>query len=97
RPKSGARWQRSSCRPPTSAPQLGDPAAQLDHRQAGRRRVAALVLAIDTGAGPGLVVVLHRENAVAQRQAVAHREILQRPRALAADVVVVGGLTADDA
>ena len=59
--------------------------------------VAALVTAVDGGARPGLVGIVDRDDAVADRQSVTHREIHQAACALAANIVVVRGLATDDA
>ena len=66
-------------------------------RQRRLGRAAALVQLVDPGAGPGLLVILDRQDAVAERDAARDREIHQRPRALAGDDVVMPGLAADDA
>src|SRR3546814_9197350 len=72
-------------------------ALHVQHREAGLRRVAALVLAVHVGARPGLLVVLAGDDAIAERQGVLAGEVLQLAGALAADVVIVRGLAADDA
>src|SRR3546814_2058579 len=72
-------------------------ALHVQHREAGLRRVAALVLAVHVGARPGLLVVLAGDDAIAERQGVLAGEVLQLVGALAADVVIVRGLAADDA
>src|SRR3546814_9363622 len=72
-------------------------ALPVQHREAGLRRVAALVLAAHVGARPGLLVVLAGDDAIAERQGVLAGEVLQLAGALAADVVIVRGLAADDA
>ena len=51
----------------------------------------------DPGAGPGLLVILDGQDAVAQRHPMPAREIHQAARALAADIIVMRGLAADDA
>src|SRR5713226_6763786 len=72
-------------------------ALQLDHGEAGIGGLAALVLAVDAGARQRLRLVFHRENAEADGEAVLERELLQPTRALAADIVVMRRLAADDA
>src|SRR6185437_9949869 len=70
---------------------------ELDHGETGARRFAALVLAVDAGARERLRLVLDGEDAEADGGAVLQRQLLQAARALAADIVVMGRLAADDA
>src|SRR3546814_11833908 len=72
-------------------------ALHVQHREAGLRRVAALVLAVHVGARPGLLVVLAGDDALAERQGVLAGEVLQLAGALAADVVIMRCLAADAA
>ncbi len=56
-----------------------------------------MVAPVGRGAGQCLGLVLDRQNAVADREAVTGRQVLQATRALGADVVVMGGLPANHA
>src|SRR5215468_8933880 len=72
-------------------------ALQCDHRKAGMRRLAALVLLVDPGARQRLRFVLDGEDPEADGQIVRKRQLLQAARALLADVIVMRGLTSDHA
>src|SRR5207253_10040212 len=76
---------------------LGQTPLQLDHRETGARCSTAVVAPVGRGAGQCLGLVLDRQNAVADREPVTSRQVLQATRALGADVVVMRGLTADHA
>src|SRR6185369_14591810 len=72
-------------------------ALERDHGEAGLRRTTALVLLFLLGAGPGLVLVLDGDDAVADREIVVDGQIHQAPRAFLAHRVVVRGLATNDA
>ena len=61
------------------------------------RRLAALVLAVDAGARQRLRLVLDGQDAEADGELLLEREVLQAARALAADIIVMRRLAADDA
>src|SRR5215468_7617927 len=61
------------------------------------RGIAALVATIGEGTRLGLLHSVDGDDAIADRELLVHREIHQAARALAADIVVVRGLAADDA
>jgi hypothetical protein len=61
------------------------------------RGIAALVAAVRLGARLGLLHGVDRDDAVADGELLLDRQIHQPARALAADIVVVRGLAADDA
>ena len=56
-----------------------------------------MVASVRGGSGQRLRLVLHRQNAVADRQSVADRQLLQAARTLGADMVVMCRLAADHA
>src|SRR5579859_4826152 len=72
-------------------------ALQGDHRKAGPRRLAALVLLVDPSPRQGLRLVLHGEDAEADGEVMRERQLLQAARALLADVIVMRGLAPDHA
>ena len=71
--------------------------AHIDQRQTGARGVAALVALVAIGAGHRLLFVLHRQNAVADAQAVFEARSVSAARGLARDDLEMIGLAADDA
>src|SRR5690606_31780767 len=87
---------RVSPLPPSLSPRLGEAAPERDHGERRPRRVAALVLLLRPGPDPGLDLVLHREDAVADGDAVAHGEVLEPARAFVADDLEMVCLAADD-
>src|SRR5690242_6834662 len=69
---------------------------QLDHRQASMGRLPALVLLVGPRPRQCLRLVLDGENAEADGELMLDSELLQAARALAADIVVMRRLAADD-
>ena len=59
--------------------------------------ISALVSTVDGGTRPGLVGIVDCDDAIADRQPLAHRKVHQAARTLATDIVIVRGLAADDA
>ena len=70
---------------------------RVEATSAGVRGIAALVAAIGEGARLRLLHVVHGDDAVADRELVVQRQIHQAACTLAADIVVVRGLAANDA
>ena len=48
---------------------------ELHQREAGARRVAALVAPLDAGPGPGLLAAVAGQDAVADRHGMLHGEL----------------------
>src|SRR5690348_11934513 len=72
-------------------------ALQLDHGKTGIGRLASLVLAVDAGSRQRLCLVLDRQDAEADGEAVLQRQRLQAMSALATDIIIMRRLAPDDA
>src|SRR5262249_42774068 len=70
---------------------------ELNHRQRSTRRIAAFVLLFRAGPHPGLRLVVHRNNAVTDRQLARYREIHQSGGGLMRNNMKGEGVPANDA
>src|SRR5262249_4832343 len=73
----------------------GQTPLQVDDRQAGAYRFPALIPAVRRGARQRLCLVLNRQDAVSNGDAVANRQILEPLCALGTNMVIMRRLAAD--